>query len=291
MSKEIILIFKRWGLKEGFQVLGQLLKRVINKGSNRHMADENYRARGIENCGYSIRGKGNFWEVKNKDISILCRKYTSDLDVFVQIFIYDEFKTLIELIADKKIKISNIIDAGSNIGLSSVRLGKQFDNVNIISVEPDQLNFNVLQQNLKRNNISAHSLMAGVWSRSCRLYFDRSFRDGKEWSISLTEEPVSKTYIESLSFNEIISKFNFQQIDLLKIDIEGGERFIFNKDEVGLEFLDRTKVIAIEIHDEFQIKDIILETLIKRNFKIYQSGEYLIGCKEEDERLADFSPS
>jgi UDP-N-acetylglucosamine transferase subunit ALG13 len=69
-------------------------------------------------------------------------------------------------------------------------------------------------------------------------------------------------------------------IDLLKIDIEGGERYIFNEAREGLEFLAITRVIAIEIHDEYQIEDRIQAILRDAGFVISHSGEYLVGVRE-----------
>ena len=73
-----------------------------------------------------------------------------------------------------------------------------------------------------------------------------------------------------------MDKNNLKSITLLKIDIEGAERFIFD-DNVDLSFLSITKVIAIEIHDEFQIREKIYSILKKNNFHLFESGELTIG--------------
>lgn len=279
MQKEILLIFKRWKFLQALQLFGEIAMKRLGLSNKKFLAEENYRTRFIEEHGFKIISHKNFWNIKNNEINVFCRKFSSDIDVFNQIFIYNEFKALFEVINENGLSIQTIIDAGSNIGLSTIKFVKQFAIKNIVSIEPDTSNYNLLKKNLFANHIKSEILKSGVWNKSCRLYFDRTFRDGKEWSISLSEEVVSDDFVDSVSINDIATKFKFTSIDLLKIDIEGGERYIFNEKETGLEFLNITKVIALEIHDEFNIQNGILKTLEKRGFKISKSGEYIIGIK------------
>lgn len=67
------------------------------------------------------------------------------------------------------------------------------------------------------------------------------------------------------------------QIDLLKMDIEGTEFEVFKNPE----FLKRTKVLGIEIHRECGDADMIYDVLRKYNFSFYQSGEVTV-CVSED---------
>ena len=64
--------------------------------------------------------------------------------------------------------------------------------------------------------------------------------------------------------------------DILKIDIEGAERFIFD-DRASQDFLDKTRVLVIEIHDEFNIRSSIYKELRKRGFSIVEQGELTLG--------------
>jgi hypothetical protein len=103
---------------------------------------------------------------------------------------------------------------------------------------------------------------------------DRTFRDGQDWSIA-TQEDVDGE-ITGISIQEIIIENRLTHISLLKIDIEGAERFIF-KPGNDFSFLKITEIIAIEIHDEFDIRKSINEILISNDFIIFESGELTIG--------------
>ena len=64
---------------------------------------------------------------------------------------------------------------------------------------------------------------------------------------------------------------------MLKIDIEGSEKQLFKNNNSDVDFLDITKFIAIEIHNELNIKEHIENILKERGFSLSESGEYLIG--------------
>lgn len=211
---------------------------------------------------------------------ITCRRFSSDLEVLKQIYLRDELRDLILEVKRRKLSVRNIIDIGSNIGLSVLKLNNEFPFATIVAVEPDVDNFSMLKINTEQNSIKAVCENLGIWSESKRLYFDTSFRDGKEWSISLTETFNGNGFIDAISLNDLISNNKLETIDILKIDIEGGERMIFNKEKKGLEFLNNTKVLALEIHDEFNIRSFIVDCLKEKNFSLSESGEYLLAINE-----------
>ena len=71
------------------------------------------------------------------------KRPSSDLDVFAQIYSYQEYQPLVQLFNKHfpKAESMNIIDAGSNIGLTTVFLSKHYPNAQFIAVEPDSDNF------------------------------------------------------------------------------------------------------------------------------------------------------
>ena len=74
---------------------------------------------------------------------------------------------------------------------------------------------------------------------------------------------------------EIIYENKLEIIDILKIDIEGGERFLFD-DRKSFSFLDKTRILVIEIHDEFNIRPRIYRILKDKNFMLLENGELSI---------------
>ena len=75
----------------------------------------------------------------------------------------------------------------------------------------------------------------------------------------------------------MLDKYKIGVVDLLKIDIEGAERFIFEDDALVAAFLGRTRFIVIEIHDEFNVRERICRCLAVNGFEYFDVGELTIG--------------
>lgn len=275
--------FDKWNLAEAARLAGATVRHRLT-GSTNEILKENERLNALKANGYRVASQGNCFVLTSEaqGIKLFCRKLSSDLLVLWQLYVRHEMAPLITLIKVRKLPVNTIFDIGSNIGLAAIRLSHAFPRARIFAVEPAPDNFRLLKLNVAANAIPAVLLPTGVWHKAARLYFDRSFRDGQDWSIALTEVPTGdpSAYVDALSINDITAQHGVTTIDLLKIDIEGGERYIFNEAREGLEFLAITRVIAIEVHNEFKIEDRIKAILQEAGFRISHSGEYLVGVRE-----------
>lgn len=273
----------KWSLAEAVRLAGAMAWYRLT-GSTNDILAENKLISELKSYGYRVKNQHNCFILSNETngIKFYCRKFSSDLHVLWQLNIRHELNPLIDLINARQLPINTIFDIGSNIGLASMRLSHAFPQARIYAVEPAPDNFRLLELNIAANAIPAVLLHTGVWYKAARLYFDRSFRDGKDWAIALTDVPTGAPtdYVDAVSLNDIVAQYGVTSIDLLKIDIEGSERYIFNEAREGLEFLAITRVIAIEIHEEYQIEDRIVTILREVGFSISQSGEYLVGVRE-----------
>jgi FkbM family methyltransferase len=275
--------FAKWSPAEAMRLVSATVRQRLT-GSTDEILEENERLNALKADGYRVGSQGDCFVLtsESQGIKLFCRKLSSDLLVLWQLYVRDEMGSLIELIRTRQLPIHTIFDIGSNIGLAAIRLSYAFPKAQIYAVEPSPDNFRLLRQNIAANAIPAVLLPTGVWHKAARLYFDRSFRDGQDWSITLTDVPTGdlSAYVDAISLNDVVAQHGVTAIDLLKIDIEGGERYIFNEAREGLEFLAITRVIAIEIHDEYQIEDRIQAILRDAGFVISHSGEYLVGVRE-----------
>ena len=174
----------------------------------------------------------------------------------------------------------NIIDAGSNIGLTSVYLSKHFPDSKFITVEPDSSNFDSIVYNLETNGIlDAVKVKGGLWSRNTNLELVNDFRDQKEWAIRV-EETQEVGDLKAFSIQHLMKENQLETIDILKMDIEGSEKEVFTGAKADVSFLSNTKCIAIEIHDEFDCREAIYKILKDYNFDFFESGELTIGINK-----------
>jgi FkbM family methyltransferase len=209
------------------------------------------------------------------------RKNSSDLLVFSQIIKNEEYHEIISLFQSNKIPLTNIIDAGANIGLTSIFLKAFFPEAKIIALEPNDANCKTLNKNLSINNYKDIILLKkGLWGHNTYLCADYSFRDGLDWAFRLTETSNKEdASFEVLSVIDIIKQYDLDFIDFLKIDIEGGEASVFSL-QSNMEWLKKVRVIALEIHDEFNCRINIQNILTKFGFDLSNSGELTIGINK-----------
>jgi len=234
----------------------------------------------LDKNNFSVIRDTRFIKLKNQDFDIVLRSQGSDWDVFKQIFQHEEYKALLKTISLNGIELEFILDLGANIGLTTAYIKKFHPDAEVICVEPDKNNFAQLSLNIaKLSKIKA--INAGIWNKCTALTEDEPFRGGDDWSKTFKEGNGSQLGItEGITIQHILQQYAKTRIDLLKIDIEGAERFIFDESISNLNFLTVTKVIAIEIHDEYNIRDKIYTILRNYNFTLFESGELTIGVKK-----------
>jgi len=222
------------------------------------------------------------YNINNIPFTISIRKNSSDLIVFNQIIKNKEYRDIVDFFLKHKLNLATVIDAGANIGLTSLFFKAYFPDTKIIALEPSEDTFKILCNNVLNNNLKdITTLKKGLWGHSTYLSPDTSFRDGLDWAFRLTEtSDKNDSSIEVISIPDIMEQYNLTSIDFLKIDIEGGEVSVFNN-TLNLDWLNNVNVLAIEIHDEFDCRKDIENILINFGFTLSYSGELTIGTKKE----------
>lgn len=246
----------------------------------KHLADRRIFLDKLSRHGYQFSQRDKNIFVEKKEIRIELREGGSDYEVFDQIFMVDEYKPVLDFFISNGIVIDTIIDAGCNIGMTTLRFLNMFPNAKAICIEPDPKNFAMLASNLSSYKENVVLLENALWDKEEELFLDFKFRDGKDWSRRVTDTlDRGGRAVIGLPLNSIIKKYNFSQIDFLKIDIEGSEEKIF-RDGNDLSFLNVTKVLAIEIHDEFNCRDVIYGILIKKGFVLFNFRELTVAVNK-----------
>jgi FkbM family methyltransferase len=163
---------------------------------------------------------------------------TSDLRVLEQVFARQEYSL------PKSVKPRTIIDAGANIGCATIFFANRYPDARIIAIEPDPSNFEVLQSNCAGlPNVTP--VAAAVWSHPATLTFVNP-NCGK-WAVSMKERGSDGAAVRGVTIAQLIEEFSLDRIDVLKMDIEGGEKEVFSAPD--LSWLDKVGMLAIELHD------------------------------------------
>ncbi|MFM7645824.1 MAG: FkbM family methyltransferase [Sphingomonadales bacterium] len=200
----------------------------------------------------------------------------SDLEVLRQIILYHEYGFAVAWMRDRKLQDQpiRIIDAGANVGYTSLYFLSAFPKALLLAIEPDLDNYNVLQQNLAacKFTSSASALHAALLSRSgIAVSINRQGGDKKDWSFMVAPSQ-SSTGVSSVSVGDILVRTGWEQIDILKIDIEGSEADVFSE-QADLSYLRRTRLVLVEIHDSMADRQLIQRLLSAHGFAIEERSE------------------
>jgi FkbM family methyltransferase len=141
----------------------------------------------------------------------------------------------------------NIIDAGANIGLTSIFYANKYPGARIIAIEPEASNYQMLVRNTAAYP-SVTTINAALWNENCELdIFDpqqghTAFQMRDKSAVPDTQ----RTRVPGITLDKLLKDFGVSHVDLLKIDIEGAEREVFSRSSPWIECVD---IIAIELHD------------------------------------------
>jgi len=192
----------------------------------------------------------------------LCiRENTLDRYVFDEIFLRGQYavdpSALRKYAALKEVTLKEpeiIFDLGANIGLSAVYFAEHYPNARILSVEPDQENYELLLSNTQPYpNITP--MLGAVWDiREPVSIANRDqivTRSGKlNKSSYMVDSGIrpGEAAVPGCPIPWLLDHFGADRIDLCKIDIQGAEKRLFSAD-TG--WLAKTTYLFVEVHDRF----------------------------------------
>lgn len=277
-------LYKALGLNDWLLVnFGRLLTKILNiiKYPN-HLQPKKNEILNLFRRGYEVNTQNNLLLVKKENIpfSFAIRPLSSDETVLSQIWEHQEYIHLIEIIKKYNYldKVGVIVDAGANIGLTSFFFKQFFPTAKIIAIEPDKDNYRMLVKNMELNNIFDHTILSinnALWiNNTDQLIISNSFRDGNHWAKTVEISKQQEEYVSPVTLKEIINRDGIDhKIDILKIDIEGSETYLFENETFIENLATSIKFLSLEIHDEFDSREKIHRILKEKSFTVQEIGE------------------
>jgi|CXWL01.1.fsa_nt_gi FkbM family methyltransferase len=176
---------------------------------------------------------------------VYLRLRTSDVSVFSQVFVIDQYS--LEPIKYPRV----IVDAGANIGLTSVFYANKYPEARILAIEPESLNYEMLKKNIAPYS-KVTAIKAGLWKDNKDLHVvDPGL--GKYGFQTVdhrrSDRPDSIETVSGVTIDKLMVDYEIEHIDILKIDIEGAEKEIF---ENASSWISRVGVIEVEMHDRLK---------------------------------------
>jgi len=157
-----------------------------------------------------------------------------------------------------------VLDIGANIGFAALNFATRCKQGHVYAYEPDDLNFRKLQRNVSLNpfcNISIYRKGLGEFSATPQLMRLNKHHSGMNRIQSAVTEGLQSEKIEVVRLDDEVTLMNLNDINLIKIDVEGYE---LNVVHGGLKTIRK-------------FKPILFIELIEGNLRQYgQSSETLV---------------
>lgn len=155
-----------------------------------------------------------------------------------------------------------IVDFGANIGVSVYYFAMKYRTAQIYAYEADPKIYKYLVHNVKQfDNGNIHLYNKAVSDKNGKVRFYSEGSDAGRFA----KEDESAIEVETLCANDVLKSFN--KVDMLKIDIEGAERFVlpslYNQ-------LNKVNNIFIEYHSEKDKEQCLTEIVnLLNDFRLY----------------------
>jgi FkbM family methyltransferase len=141
---------------------------------------------------------------------------------------------------------SNFLDVGANIGYFSCLFGRLAGPTgSVVAIEPEPQNRQLLESNLRNNhlrNVTIHDCAVGTQDGFARMGIYKAANRGRH---SLVDLDPCENFIDVpvRRLDDLLKDSHHAVWDLLKIDVEGFEPFVFAG---ATETLSRTESLALE---------------------------------------------
>lgn len=175
---------------------------------------------------------------------VFVRLGSTDVSVMKQVLIEKHYDFPVTL------KPKRIIDAGANIGLSAVYFANRFPDAQIVAIEPEKSNFDILQKNIAAYpNIKP--MFAALWpiDDEIQLLDPGTGNHGFQTSSSSKYPETRGQLTKAVCVGTILKERGWDSVDLLKVDIEGSEKELFESCD---SWIGSVQIIMAELHDNLR---------------------------------------
>lgn len=164
-------------------------------------------------------------------------------------------------------RVRTIVDLGANIGLTSLYYSTLLSEIQVVCVEPHPESFRLLTLNGQQNGFAWHTVPCAVGAMSGlgTLSVHRLSQQHHLADIA----PAGAISVRVKRMAELLEDAGLDEVDLLKVDIEGGETALFSEDA---SWLKRVRVIIVEFHPGLVDYPRIAQRVVKYGFRFYQAA-------------------
>jgi FkbM family methyltransferase len=199
-------------------------------------------------------------------------KGSSDIDLFQDIFVDGGLDFWRSNIDDPP---RLILDLGANVGYASAVFLSLFPRAFVLAVEPDPANLEICKRSLAAYGERVKVVEGAVWHTCGQLVLSRgTFGDGREWATQVRPAGLGEAASATAwDMPTLLAMCPRNEIDILKIDIEGSEKALFSQNVD--QWLPRVHNICIETHGA-ECAQAVAAALAPFRYRTGQTGEYTL---------------
>ena len=175
-----------------------------------------------------------------------------------------------------------ILDCGGNIGCAAVYFANKYPGVKIYSIEPEKNNFKLLRFNTNFYT-NVYPLYSALWDKETTICVKENniYPDDTLGFMTFETTADAPDTVKTTTISKLLAESGFDEIDLLKVDIEGAEKEVFGAPDVD-EWLSKVKVLIIELHDRMKrgCSNAFFKAVSKYKWFFAFRGENLIFIRE-----------
>jgi FkbM family methyltransferase len=158
---------------------------------------------------------------------------------------------------------TSLVDLGANIGLTSLWLCAKYPIAKVVAVEPLPANAAMLRSNLTANGVQFEVLEAAIGPASGEV----SFAAQDDSNAGFVGD--GNLVVPMVSMDQVLERIG-GHVDLLKMDIEGGEQALIVEGKV--DWLDAIDVLIAELHPAVANIDQVVEVIVGKGFTYHAHG-------------------
>lgn len=173
---------------------------------------------------------------------VTLRLRTSDIPTYREVFLQGAYRL------DLRVPPRVIVDAGANIGLTSVDFAIRHPGARIVAIEPEASNVELLAANTAPYG-DVTVVRGALWNENTEIgIVDPGL--GK-WGFQTRNGSAlpGTQRVQALTVDELMRRHGIDYIDVLKIDIEGAEKEVFADPSA---WIDRVGIIIVELHERLR---------------------------------------
>ena len=204
--------------------------------------------------------------VRYEGSRVYLRFGTSDHCVYQQVMVRKEYE--VELGFTPEV----IVDAGANVGLTTIYYAHRYPTARIIAIEPEASSFAMLCKNVRKYR-QVVTVNAALWTRDGVISIAEPDPGSGAWGAwGFTVREGSGTMVRAITLPTLMRDLELSAIDVLKIDIEGAEKEVFE----SCTWMDRVRTMVIETHDRYKPGCAAAVDQATTKFSSRQHGEHTV---------------